>query len=128
MTGNQIDGKLEENLRTMELVCDERMKAIGREVELRFQAMDKSVRIAADAMDRRLEGMNEFRGQLSDQANRFIPREEYCAAHERIVDDIRGLRESRAEIAGKASMGSVLIAYGLSAIGIIFAVIDLVKK
>jgi len=58
-----------------------------------------------------------------------------CAEHtillrdiEIIKTDIRSLSEFRAELKGKASTQSVMIAYVISGIGIMFSVISLVEK
>ena len=46
---------------------------------------DEALRSAKDEMNRRLEGMNEFRNQLEKQAGTFISRDEYTAA-EKLVN------------------------------------------
>ena len=51
-------------------------------IEARLEGMDKALNIASAQMNQRLEGMNEFRAQLSGQAQTFIPREEYRIQHE----------------------------------------------
>jgi hypothetical protein len=79
-------------------------------------------------MERRLEGMNEFRDQLRDQAARFVTREEAAIIHERFVEDIRSLRESRAELQGKASMLSVVIAIGIGIASAFLAILGLLMK
>jgi len=38
----------------------------------KLQASEESLKIAREAMERRLDGMNEFRDTLRDQASRFI--------------------------------------------------------
>lgn len=42
----------------------------------RIDDVKESVKTAYAAMEKRLEGMNEFRSQLKDQAGRFVTREE----------------------------------------------------
>lgn len=44
--------------------------------EARVQAVEKGTSLARGELERRLEGMNEFREQLRDQASRFITRDE----------------------------------------------------
>jgi anti-sigma-K factor RskA len=51
---------------------DEREKTIN----IQLASMDKALGIATREMERRLEGMNEFREQLSKQAATFIPLKE----------------------------------------------------
>ena len=79
-------------------------------------------------MNRRLESMNEFRDALKDQASGFLTKSEYNLIHDRVVDDIRILRESKASLEGKASQKSVNIAYIISAMSILLAVIALLHS
>ena len=51
-------------------------------ISVAMVAADKATAKAENAMERRLEGMNEFRGQLKDQASTFIGRLEYEAKHD----------------------------------------------
>ena len=69
--------------------------------------------------------MNEFRGQLKDQANTMLPRSEFDALLGPVSEDVKSLRESRAELMGKADQSSVNIAYALSVIGIVVAAVAL---
>jgi hypothetical protein len=51
------------------------IEASRRELQLTQAAADKAVAKAEAAAERRFESVNEFRGQLSDQAASFMPRE-----------------------------------------------------
>jgi len=44
--------------------------------EARHEAQDKALVVAAEVLQHRLEGMNQFRETLTSQANTFITREE----------------------------------------------------
>ena len=46
-------------------------------LEARLEATEKALGLARVELERRLEGMNEFREQLRDQAARFITRDEF---------------------------------------------------
>ena len=83
-------------------------------VEEQLVSIDKALGLAHCQMEKRLDGMNEFRQALKDQASEFITKNEY----KRTVEDIRELRESRAELKGKASQLSVYIAWLLAIAGI----------
>lgn len=87
-------------------------------------AVDK----AEHAMNVRLEAMNEFRSQLNTQASRFVTRDEVDRIVTSIESDIRFLRESRAEIAGKANQSSVMIATTIAIIGAIIAIFEFASK
>ena len=90
--------------------------------------MQEATRIAKKEQDRRLDSMNEFRQALKDANGTFITRTEYGNLHERIQEDIKGLRESRAESQGKASMGSVYISYLIAIIAMIISLLHLFIK
>jgi hypothetical protein len=67
---NATEADLRQRLRYIELITAEK-----------FRARDLAVNVAIEALDFRLNGMNEFRDTLRDQATRFVTREEYLAAH-----------------------------------------------
>src|SRR5271165_1709808 len=73
----------------------ERLDYIERLSEERFNSRDRALTVALTAMDRRLEGMNEFRDALRDQTIRFLSREEYAVAHEITV---RNMELARLEL------------------------------
>ena len=96
--------------------------------EARLAAVEKATDIAAKAMDRRLEGMNEFRDTLRDQASRFVTREEMASALEVIKADVEANKTFRNQMQGKASVSAVYVGYALSAIGIITGIIALFSR
>jgi hypothetical protein len=96
--------------------------------DARLCALEKATVTAKDAMERRLEGMNELRAAMKDQASGFISRTEHESTHRALTDDIRSLRESRAEMAGKASQGQVMIAWIMGVVGILLSVISLLQR
>lgn len=96
--------------------------------EQRFDMLEKDMNKASIQMDKRLEGMNEFRSALKDQAAKYLTKDEFSIQHQRVTDDIRMLRESKATLEGKASQTSVFIAYGLVIISIIISVIAIFHK
>ncbi len=97
-------------------------------VDIRFQQAERSTDLARSEMERRLEGMNEFRDTLKDQAARFVTREELNAQLVRVDEAIRSLELSRAELKGKASQTSVMITLFLSAVGLAMGLINLLLK
>jgi len=88
-------------------------------IETRLSSAEKAIAAAKCDLEKRLDGMNEFRQTLSDQATHFITRGE----HDMLVEDIRGLRESRAMLQGKADQKDLastsLIAWISLACGIV---------
>lgn len=88
-------------------------------IESRLDAIEKATTLAYDSMNKRLEGMNEFRDALKDQTGKFATRDEVKLVVDRLGEDVRGLRESKANLEGKASQQSVVAAQLLALIGIV---------
>jgi hypothetical protein len=79
-------------------------------VEAKFEAIATAQAAFAKELDRRLEGMNEFRAQLTKQATQFITREAVEAKLTALVTERNALIEKlelRLEMAarGKVSWG-----------------------
>ena len=97
-------------------------------IDMRFNTIDMSLALVREQMEKRLEGMNEFRQQLNEQTTRFITREELDARCIPCKEDVRSLRESRAESHGKASTMSVFIATAIALCGLIVGAVALLLK
>ena len=97
--------------------------SMERQVNTQIISLKDATTLAKFEMDKRLEGMNEFRNQLKDQSSMFYTKSEHEQFGKRIEDDIRSLRESRASLEGKASQNSVLIAYAITGISMIISII-----
>jgi hypothetical protein len=65
-----------------------RLRFIERFTDEKFRSRDTAVNVAIAALNVRLNGMNEFRETLHDQATRFVTREEYLAGHSAVGHDI----------------------------------------
>lgn len=96
--------------------------------EARLAALEHHIKVAAAAMEKRLDAMNEIREQLRDQAATFMPRSEYNIHHEKLVEDVRDLRESKAQLEGKASQKSVNVTLVISIFGLILALISVIER
>jgi bisphosphoglycerate-dependent phosphoglycerate mutase len=73
----QLRELMDERDRRYREVMDERDKRYYD----RFEAQDKAVLKAETATEKRFESVNEFRAQLADQSNQFMPRGEYTVQH-----------------------------------------------
>lgn len=93
--------------------------------ETRIAALEKATEVAARAMERRLDAMNEFREALKDQASRMMTRAEAEAALASIERDLRVLRAFQSTLEGKASQKAVNIALLVSAISILIALFSI---
>jgi hypothetical protein len=106
----------------------ETLESMREFFESKIQAIETATKIAYETMERRLEGMNEFRDTLRDQAGKFVTRSEIDVVREAIEDDLRILRESKANLEGKASQGAVNVALLFSVIGLLLGIFGIVMK
>lgn len=128
-------------------------------VDMRFSESEKAKdnalhnieiarREAQTAMEKRLEGMNEFRDQLRDQATRFITREEYLTGHKPIEEKLNGkvgieeyrafcnqvtvtledYKINKAVLATKASVNVVIVSWIFNIIVLAVATISLIVR
>lgn len=49
--------------------------SLKKHLNQRFKDIKDAIRVASAAMDKRLDGMNEFRNQLNDQTKSFVTKE-----------------------------------------------------
>lgn len=64
-------------------------------------AADRAVIKAETASEKRFQGVNEFLGQLSDQAQTFLPRQEAGARFDAITEKIDGISKVLATLDGR---------------------------
>ncbi len=64
------------------------LKEMNLRYEQRFKAAQEALEVARQSMERRLEGMNEFRAQLDRQVINFLTKEEYIVRHESLIKRI----------------------------------------
>lgn len=61
-------------------------------MDTKISALDRATSVASEAMNKRLESMNEFRAQLKDQNATFLTRNEYEAKHALLESKIESLQ------------------------------------
>jgi len=97
------------------------LEALEKLIDMRLKSVTQSIDLASKVMDSRLEHMNGAFQIIKLQANEAFTKlahEEYAKA---LASDIRDLRESRAELKGKASQSSVNLAYFIAVIGMLIS-------
>ena len=97
-------------------------------VDMRLSEQEKARCAAQQAMELRLENMNEFRNQLREQAGKFFTKEEHNAFMKATDADIRTLRDFMKTMEGKANQSSVNVAYIISGFSLLLTIISLVKE
>jgi hypothetical protein len=63
------------------------------EIKVRIDYIEKGIEKTELMLNKRLEGMNEFRAALKDQNMQFVTRVEYEGRHEQICDKIDFLQK-----------------------------------
>lgn len=95
----------------------------GRAVDAAFAASEKAILKAETAAERRFESVNEFRAQLADQTQTFMPRE---VAEAKIGDLAKKIDDlgKRANIdAGRASGVTASVGMMVAAAGILISLV-----
>lgn len=113
---------------SLEKYIDTRFEEICRYIDRRFEDSRLAIDKAEHSMNMRLEGMNEFRDQLRDQAARFITREELASQLRPINEVLKVVETAKDLSAGKASWSQVRWAQVLGVIGILIGVISLALR
>ena len=87
---------------------EDRFSALERLMDTRFESTERAVNKAETAAEKRFDSVNEFRGQLADQAASFLPRREaetefrsVREAQDNLRKEITDLRASRDSGAGR---------------------------
>jgi hypothetical protein len=129
----ELDG-LRDVMNERDRLYAERDTARKTAVDAALVAQEKATSVAMAAADRanskaelanekRFEGVNEFRGQLSDQAATFLPRAEAAARFEALTEKVEALRRSKSEDMGSALRSRELLAWLVGAATVGFLVI-----
>lgn len=112
----QIDGL--NTLKTDLAIQAAQVESLRREMTLTQASANTAIQKAEMAIEKRLEGVNEFRGQLADQASTFMPREVAEVAMNDLRKQIATLT-ARVDTAAGRTLGSS------AAIGLILAAITI---
>ena len=88
-----MDLRYQQRFDSQQKALEAARQADAKAVEAALTAAEKAVIKAETASEKRFESVNEFRAQLSDQANTFVPRLEAAAQRDAILDQIRRLDE-----------------------------------
>ena len=79
-------------------------------------------------MNKRLDGMNEFRQTLSEQSDTFLTKAEYSVFRSRVEEDIRMLREAKSMLEGKASQQALNVTMIISIVGLIVGMLSILLR
>jgi hypothetical protein len=105
-----------------------RLTALQELLETRIAAIETGIRVALVAMEKRLDGMNEWRGSMNDREKFFANKIWIEGQLEAIKKDMADLKQIRDIATGRATQSSVYVAYALTIISIIIGVVSLVSN
>jgi len=84
-------------------------------VALQFSNAQTALNKAESALSDRLQGMNEFRDQLRDQAAKFVTQSELAAKVDAIDNRIKALENQRANLEGRFwAIGAAIVVVNLA--------------
>jgi hypothetical protein len=92
---------LDERYATQTKALDAAFVAAEKAVATALDSAEKAVTKAETATEIRFQGVNEFRQALTDQANNFLPRAQYDAAHIALVEVTSELRSRLDALTGQ---------------------------
>lgn len=86
--------------------------ALKEHLETQIAALREEVHKSEKLLNTRLEGMNEFRAALKDQAAQMATREYTDLQDEKLESRLRSLEDSRAYTVGVAAALALLVSAG----------------
>jgi hypothetical protein len=120
------EGEVNQLRMTLREYIDLRFSNVEKEFKTYQCSMDANLKNAYGSMEKRLEGMNEFRQTITDQANKYFTKAEHEAWKEKIEQELQTLRDFKLTIDTKASTSAVRTAYVVSGISIFLSFIGLI--
>jgi hypothetical protein len=112
--GNMQDKKivaleisLSKQISALKDYSDSRFSEMQRSVDLRSAVLQTAVDKSDQSMNKRFETVNEFRGQLKDQAGQFIIRDEYNATRDQIQQHLTNMSDERAHFVTRNEFSAI---------------------
>ena len=107
---------------------DNNLVSLRELMEEKFKANDKELELFREVLEHRLTVLNNAREEMRAYIGSTVSRQEITPLIERINDDIRSLRESRAGVEGKASQLSVNITFLFALSSFVLGIVSLFLK
>ena len=115
-----------------------RLTDLEKLVSLNFRAHEhahklmETLRLAdKESLDKHLAWLNELRGALRDERSerdKMFSRSEHEVYQKSVEADLRVLRESRAELQGKASQSNLNVTFFIAMLGAAVAGVDMILR
>jgi hypothetical protein len=104
------------------------IKGLETRMDDKFDSVTQVTENSRAAMEKRLEGMNEFRDQLKDQATKFVTRDELNIQLKAIGDKVQTLLDSKSEQVGATKQISLTWTQLTGGVLVLVAVLTLIFK
>lgn len=102
------------------------IKGLQKNNDDKFIALEQARELAFNNLEKRLDGMNEIRDQLREQATTFVQKVECNPTKDRFAEDIRILTASKNILEGKASQKSVNMAIFIAFTGLVMSIVGII--
>lgn len=110
-----------------EFVTRSEISSLEKLINSKFEHLEKTTELSRMAMEKRLDNLNQIREALRDQGTLAFTRAEHQLFKDSIDKEIGGLRESRAELAGKANQSSVNITLMVAILGLAISCANIMR-
>ena len=80
-----------------EKLCDEKHAYMGKLIDHRFESMDQALKLRSMELERRLEGLNQLRGEVTKDRDQFVKREAYemrVQFYDKYIEDTRATHQA----------------------------------
>jgi hypothetical protein len=114
-------------LETLKEYLDRRFDDSDKAIQAALQAAKEAVGKAEVATEKRFDAVNEFRGQLADQAATLLTRTEYDTNHKALEDKISDITDrinrNEGRGSGYSQSWAIFIAIGTLIVAILYLII-----
>lgn len=97
-------------------------------IDTRFESIQEAIRVATNALERRLENVNEWRASFRDLSSTYPTKAELSVFKESVDKDLREIRDWKNKQEGKASQSSVNISLILGVSGLVIGLISILLR
>jgi hypothetical protein len=123
--GERIDA-LEKRLEHVLAFVNQQIADVRNDGQVMFSTVEKATAKADAAIERRFEAVNEFRAQLSDQTQTFMPRAEIEARITQNYERYNELQNRVTRAEGRTAGSSAAFGYLTAAVTAVIAIVTVV--
>lgn len=114
------------NVESLKEYIEQRFSDSDKAVQAALLAAKEAAAKAETASEKRFDSVNEFRGQLSNQASTLMSRTEYLTNHKALEDKISDLTDRLNRSEGNSQGSQITMSKVYAAIGAAVAVLSMI--